>query len=880
MSTASSNTGSSERDDRKVAPSPPPAVPDHTLVRLIGKGSYGEVWLARNVMGTYRAVKLVYRSTFDHDGPYEREFAGIRKFEPVSRSHESQVDILHIGRNDAEKYFYYVMELADDANGGEFDPARYLPKTLDALLDREGRQRFGECLRISVALANALHHLHKNGLVHRDIKPSNIIFVNGTPKLADIGLVTESEATVSYVGAQGFMPPEGPGRPQGDIYSLGKVIYELCTGRDRLDFPALPPDFGAWPDRAQMLELIAVGLKAGEPEAAKRYASAEEFIAELLLLQAGKSVRRLRWLEQNRRWAVAAMAAALLLALGAWLMQVETRSRERTRQREVWVREAQMIRLGEHHTGWSSNALQLLTQAAHVKLNDDLRTQAAATLGGVDARLLKCFEKTGATFLAFDSQGRQLLMDGGEDGQVKLWDSRSDRIKIFSSTNTGPVWFDGDGSPRQLVSDESGICRLLNLENGQALRELRASVVSREDGTAALAVSADGQYCAAAFLNRTNQGEGHITIWETASGKLLAESAEASSAMAFAPDDSSFATGDEDGKVQVRSLPDLKEVAFFHQGHAALNCMAFQRDPSQARETTNKFPWLLSVGDAGGTICIYQIAERALKTICRGSQYDVYSTAFSPDGMTLASAGRAEVKLWDVATGRNLLTMPGHDFGLALAFSTDGRQLAVGNVRRWGAAQVGIVELEPGRGVTELRGLVSQVSKVEFSHDSQRLAALAHNWEVGIWNLASNRLERVLEVPKGLVADNAALAFSRDDSQFAFATLTDTCLWDIKSGRLLHSWHLPQGLVQLLCFDPAGRLLHFQWERPWEKPARMCKMRDLFRADFEKPLCELPSMRGTIWDAVLSPQGDSLRDRWSRHKWRPFRQSFQPSDRT
>ncbi|MBI4661727.1 MAG: hypothetical protein HY735_23130, partial [Verrucomicrobia bacterium] len=99
----------------------PPQIPDHELLRLIGRGSYGEVWLARNVMGTFRAVKVVYRRSFDHDRPYEREFAGIQKFEPISRTHESQVDILHIGRNDQAGYFYYVMELADDASGVNSD---------------------------------------------------------------------------------------------------------------------------------------------------------------------------------------------------------------------------------------------------------------------------------------------------------------------------------------------------------------------------------------------------------------------------------------------------------------------------------------------------------------------------------------------------------------------------------------------------------------------------------------------------------------------------------------------------------------------------------------------------------------------------------------
>jgi eukaryotic-like serine/threonine-protein kinase len=87
-------------------------VPDHTLIRPIGRGSYGEVWLARNVMGAWRAVKFVHRCDFDHDRPFERELAGIERFEPISRSHPSQLNILHVGRG--PDGFYYVMELADD----------------------------------------------------------------------------------------------------------------------------------------------------------------------------------------------------------------------------------------------------------------------------------------------------------------------------------------------------------------------------------------------------------------------------------------------------------------------------------------------------------------------------------------------------------------------------------------------------------------------------------------------------------------------------------------------------------------------------------------------------------------------------------------------
>lgn len=94
---------------------PPIPIPDHTLIRRIGKGSYGEVWLARNALGVYRAVKIIDRRAFDDDRPFEREFAGMQRFEPVSRSHESQLNILHVGRG--PDCFYYVMELADDMSG-------------------------------------------------------------------------------------------------------------------------------------------------------------------------------------------------------------------------------------------------------------------------------------------------------------------------------------------------------------------------------------------------------------------------------------------------------------------------------------------------------------------------------------------------------------------------------------------------------------------------------------------------------------------------------------------------------------------------------------------------------------------------------------------
>jgi len=368
----------------------PILVPDHTLIRSIGRGSYGEVWLARNILGTYRAVKIVHRSSFADDRPFEREFAGMKRFEPVSRSHESQLNLLQVGRG--QGCFYYVMELADDmdgayasggtssaspnlgseaesgnredrtsesrrgsrissngtgvldpdtssseaqsdtrgghpsevrrpldSGGGSFNPDTYTPRNLRSEVLLRGRLPATECLRIGLALTTALEHLHKHGLVHRDIKPSNIVFVNGIPKLADIGLVAMAESTMSFVGTEGYLPPEGPGTVQADLFSLGKVLYEISTGHDRQRFPELPTGIAELSDRAALSELNEVLLKACHRDVKERYQTAAELHADLALLDSGKSVtnrnrleRRLKFMTRLAVTVVAVMVLGVL----------------------------------------------------------------------------------------------------------------------------------------------------------------------------------------------------------------------------------------------------------------------------------------------------------------------------------------------------------------------------------------------------------------------------------------------------------------------------------------------------------------------------------------------------------------------------------------
>jgi hypothetical protein len=158
---------------------------------------------------------------------------------------------------------------------------------LNTELQQRQRLPVADCLALGAALAEALTHLHRHGLVHRDIKPANVIFVRGQPELADIGLVTESEANAAALGTEGFIAPEGAGTPAGDVYALGKVLYELSTGLDRKRYPELPVEIGEWPDRKAFMALNAVIGRACAARTEDRCASAADLLAELQALKDG-----------------------------------------------------------------------------------------------------------------------------------------------------------------------------------------------------------------------------------------------------------------------------------------------------------------------------------------------------------------------------------------------------------------------------------------------------------------------------------------------------------------------------------------------------------------------------------------------------------------
>jgi hypothetical protein len=300
-----------------------------------------------------------------------------------------------------------------------------------------------------------------------------------------------------------------------------------------------------------------------------------------------------------------------------------------------------------------------------------------------------------------------------------------------------------------------------------------------------------------------------------------------------------------------------------------IQCLAFSRD--RRRPEKGAAGWLLAAGDAGGVVALWYGSSAAPRSVCRGSSYHVHAVAFSPDGMTLASVGRNDVKLWDISSGQLLLNVEGDYVLNDVAFAPDGRRLAFTSADIYGnqSGKVEVWGLETGRGVQVLRGHVNRVEKVVFSPDDRLLAALAQDCRVAVWDRERERLLHVFEAPIARWVDNAALAFSPAGRQLAFSGSSETAgravLWDVASGERIKAWDFPPGLNNVLAFHPSKKLLLCQLEtsdgrhlpdasqHPRDHP-RVCRVRDLF-GDPKDPLVQIKEFNRRCGSPVAADDG-------------------------
>ncbi len=252
-----------------------------------GEGAYGTVCLAYDKNNKLVALKKIKYS----DSASTRELKAIIRYINIFNNNPNLIKIYDVAIDffDATDslqipFLFYTMEVADNLhehiaehiNHGFRTPS-YKPCMLSQNISAL------DMLKILEQLLKGVKALHDKGYVHRDIKPENIIFVDGIPKLADLGLITSCKKTMSLVGTPGFLPKEYlekfvPPDQRMDLYALGMTAYCCFTGLSPDKFPNVPFELRQTPEGHKINDIIT---KACEHNSEDRFQTADEFIAAL-----------------------------------------------------------------------------------------------------------------------------------------------------------------------------------------------------------------------------------------------------------------------------------------------------------------------------------------------------------------------------------------------------------------------------------------------------------------------------------------------------------------------------------------------------------------------------------------------------------------------
>jgi WD40 repeat protein/serine/threonine protein kinase len=792
----------------------PPRLGPFRILRILGSGGFGVVYLAEDPRLGRRVAVKVPRPDALVTPHLRRRF--LREARAAARLHHTNiVPIFDVGEAGA---FCYIVSAYCSAG------------TLAAWLKNRSKPvPVRSAAYLTAVLADGVQHAHDHGILHRDLKPGNVLLrpeettpaagqdgIGFTPLIADFGLAKivdlasdvspppscapeelpaaaelSQDMTRGPAGTPEYMAPEQAAtnhaavdRP-ADVYALGCILYQLLTGR--------PPFAGAAPDVMRRVhdeqptppgrlrpgvprDLATICLKCLRKEPVDRYPSARQLADDLRRWLAGEPVRArpagplrrsVKWM--RRRPAAAGLIALSLVTVlgssGGTLWYAWARAREEHRQRHATyveqIRQAQQtLEDGDFHG---------LTE-----LMNGLRPPP----GGPDLRgfewhyLWRKYQEAGlwlsgheepVSGIAFSSDGQTLVSSGGE-GKVRLWDPH--RAALLATLQehpetVGPIVLSPDGKTLAAVNRDNSVS-LWDL----SARRFKTTLRHPEGIGNALGFSPAGDLLA------TSGGGPAVFIWDLATGRVLAQLQHASTVngVAFTPDGKCLISAESEGTIRRWDTSTGRQMA---------------KGPARAHD-----------------VCCTLI--------------------ISPDGRMLASGGKAnDIALWDAQTltPRARLAGPGGTVA-HLAFSQDGRLLAVGSIRPHPRPKTAVQIWDVAE---TLRPLASaplpaatfdmpdaDIGPITFSPDSQTVALACSDRLVRLWRpvLPSQKPAAMSHAP-----DEAwAVAFAPDGKLVASAGDNEKgspCLkaWDASSGRLQWTAAGHTQLATCLAFSPDGSVL-------------------------------------------------------------------------
>jgi WD40 repeat protein/tRNA A-37 threonylcarbamoyl transferase component Bud32 len=821
----------------------------YQVLGQIGQGGMGEVYLAERADDRFRkqvAIKVVKRG-MDTEAILRR----FRNEQQIlaSLDHANIAKLLDAGTTE-DGLSYFIMDYVEGLTIDVYCDTHKLPT----------RER----LALFRTVCSAVGYAHEHYVIHRDLKPSNILITaEGVVKLLDFGIAKalNPDMAAEAVGATTTslrpMTPEyaspeqvrgGPVTPSSDVYSLGVLLYELLTGHrpyhvkrgtpqeiERVICEKEPEkpstmisrveevsstDGQRWitltpksvsetrdgqPDKLRRRlvgDLDNIVLMALRKEPGRRYASAEQFAADLERYLQGRPVlarpdtagyRAGKFVRRNK--AGVAAAALLVLALLGGMVASQWQARRAERQELISRQLLYAAHMNLAFKAWeNADVVQVIEQLrAHRPQpgHPDLRTFAWYYLWKLCHReVLSLPHDENVSALAFSPDGKMLAVAIG-DRTVKVWDviRRQELATLGGHTNSiFCVAFSPDGT----LLATGGMDETVKLWDVAAWRE-RASLRGNLGWARSVGFSPDGRFLA------VGSSHGPIVLWDVKTRQAVGilkghRTGHLVFSLAFSPSGEVLASGSMDNTVRLWNTTTRQERAVLKGHNHWVRSLAFSPDGK-----------ILATGSEDATVRLWDLATRQAPIIIRAHKLKVTAVAFSPDGKLLATASTDNiVKLWDTTTWQERATIKGHTGISSIAFSPDSQRLATGGgdqtVKLWDVAS-------PQPLATTYR-FKEGIASIAYSTDGKTILIGTHSGMGKLWEATTRREIGTFQIPQkglatltdwALLPDGKTVATGDQDGMIKF--------WDIHTGREIQTLKGHTKVIFTLALSRDGKIL-------------------------------------------------------------------------
>jgi WD40 repeat protein len=804
----------------------------YKLLELIGEGGMGLVYLAEQQEPVRRQVAL----KIIKPGMDSRQV--ISRFEAERQAlalldHPNIARVLDAGTTETGRP-YFVMEYVKGMS-------------VTSYCDRH-KLSIEQRLKLFQQVCYGVQHAHQKGIIHRDIKPSNILVSvqddRPVPKIIDFGIAKAVAQPLTQqtlftrqgqlLGTPEYMSPEQADTgnedidTRADIYSLGIVLYELLAGvlpfehevlqklgfaelqrtlreeeppRPSLRFTALGEEAKEIAERrhtqvvalARRLhrELEWIPLKAMRKDRSRRYRSASEVADDIqnylngAPLIAGPETAIYRIKKFMRKYA-GSVATALLVAaaiiLGLIVSTTMYFRAEKALQKEAVARgiaeEAQTAEVEQRQIAEAETkrAMEIAeTQRKQLYFNHIALADVAYREGNI-GRLRKLLDACPENLRNWEWYRLNHISD------QSLMTIRGHTDKVFGMV------ISPDGKRIASCSEDKTI-KIWDTATGAEVMTLRGHT----DKVFGMAISPDGKRIASCSEDIT------IKVWDAVTGAELMTLRGHSSwiwSVAFSPDGKRLVSGSSDKTIKVWDLSTGNELMTIRGHERMIGSVSFS--PDGRRIVSGSKDWTLEEEPWNQTIKVWDAATGAELMTLPGHYDFVNSIDISPDGKRIISGSR-DIKVWDAATGEEIMTLRGHKLVVAeVAFSPDGKRIVSGS----NDGTIKVWDVSTGAELMILRGHDDGVSSVAFSPDGKRIISSSKDKTIKVWD-TEIRAQAVTFVGHGDWV--LSVAFSPDGKRLVSGDGDAVAVWNVETGAELMTLRGHDNKVTGASFSPDGK---------------------------------------------------------------------------